>query len=70
MQQVGKQITSKDFIGREKELARLIEYIKMGQLFNTFNKRLPSTNELLNQGYCLKMKKEDIILQIQFWNNG
>jgi hypothetical protein len=31
MQQVGKPVTGKDFIGREKELAMLIEYLKMGQ---------------------------------------
>lgn len=31
MQQVGKPVTGKDFIGREKELALLLEYMKMGQ---------------------------------------
>lgn len=31
MHQVGKPVTGKDFIGREKELALLMEYLKMGQ---------------------------------------
>jgi len=31
MQQAGKPVTGKDFIGREKELALLMEYMKMGQ---------------------------------------
>lgn len=31
MQQVGKPVSGKDFVGREKELAILMEYIKMGQ---------------------------------------
>jgi len=31
MQQIGKPVKGKDFIGREKELALLMEYIKMGQ---------------------------------------
>ncbi|MCD6565764.1 MAG: ATP-binding protein [Bacteroidales bacterium] len=31
MQQVGKPVTGRDFIGREKELALLMEYMKMGQ---------------------------------------
>ena len=31
MQQVGKPVTGKNFIGREKELTLLMEYMKMGQ---------------------------------------
>jgi len=31
MQQIGKPVTGKDFVGRKKELALLIEYLKMGQ---------------------------------------
>ena len=31
MQQVGKPVTGKDFIGREKELTLIMEYLKMGQ---------------------------------------
>ncbi len=31
MQQAGKPVTGKDFIGREKELTLLMEYMKMGQ---------------------------------------
>ena len=31
MQQAGKPVTGKDFIGREKELTLLMEYLKMGQ---------------------------------------
>ncbi len=31
MKQVGKPVTGYDFIGREKELALIIEYLKMGQ---------------------------------------
>ncbi len=31
MQQVGKPVSGKDFIGREKELTMLMQYIKMGQ---------------------------------------
>jgi len=31
MKQAGKPVTGSDFIGRDKELALLIEYLKMGQ---------------------------------------
>lgn len=59
MQQVGKPVTGQDFIGREEELALLMEYMKMGQSvvliaprrFGKTSLVLEALSRLTEQGY-------------------
>lgn len=59
MVQVGKPVTGKNFVGREKELAELVQYLKMGQSvvlvaprrFGKTSLVLEALNQLKKQNY-------------------